>query len=147
MRAFVQRVTRASVFVEPNYYNEISHGFLIFFGVSVDDTDQDYDFILRKIKSLRIFSDEDGKMNLSLSQVNGSILLISQFTLYGSVKNNNRPSFTKSANPTIANEYYERLIHDLEKDYQVKTGIFGADMKVDLLNDGPVSILIDSKEV
>ena len=147
MRAFVQRVTQASVAVaKEDYERSIQQGFLIFFGVSAFDTEEDYQFILRKIKSLRIFSDEDGKMNLSLKQVNGEILLVSQFTLYGSVKNNNRPSFTNSANPTMATMYYERLISDLSLEYTVKTGIFGADMKVSILNDGPVSILIDSKE-
>lgn len=146
MRALVQRVDFAQVNIEPDYEKRISKGYLIFFGVSSLDTDKDYEFVLRKINALRIFADGDGKMNLSLKQVSGQILLISQFTLYGSVKNNNRPSFTNSAKPEVANYYYEKLIDDLGKDYDLKTGIFGADMKVTLLNDGPVSILIDSKE-
>lgn len=146
MRALVQRVDYAQVNIEPNYERKIKLGYLIFFGVSSIDTDKDYEFILRKINALRIFSDEAGKMNLSLKQVNGEILVISQFTLYGSVKKHNRPSFTNSANPDIAIQYYEQLIEDLSKDYDVKTGVFGADMKVSLLNDGPVSILIDSRE-
>lgn len=146
MKAVIQRVTSASVTVS-DYHRSIGLGYLILLGIHVNDTDEDYAYILKKILALRIFEDEQGKMNLSLSQVQGSILLISQFTLLGSVKGNNRPSFTQSAQPALAKHYYERLISDLKQAVPiVETGIFGADMQIALVNQGPVTIIIDSKE-
>ncbi len=146
MRAVIQRVTEASVLVA-DYYKSIGLGYLILLGIHVDDTDIDYDYMLKKIIALRVFEDSEGKMNLSLSQVNGSILLISQFTLLGSVKGNNRPSFTQSAKPDQALAYYERLYTDLKKVVPVvEKGVFGEDMKISLINQGPVTIIIDTKE-
>jgi D-tyrosyl-tRNA(Tyr) deacylase len=116
-------------------------------GIHVDDDQKDYDYMLKKILALRIFEDAEGKMNLSLSQVNGSILLISQFTLLGSVKGNNRPSFTESAKPEKALDYYLRLSDDLSKSVPiVERGLFGEDMTISLTNQGPVTIIIDTKE-
>ncbi len=146
MRAVIQRVTSAEVTVV-DYHQSIGLGYLILLGIHVDDEPSDYDYMLKKILSLRIFEDAEGKMNLSLSQVNGSILLISQFTLLGSVKGNNRPSFTQSAKPDKALDYYLRLFDDLSKTVPiVKKGLFGEDMKVSLTNQGPVTIIIDTKE-
>lgn len=146
MRAVIQRVTSAEVTVG-DYHKSIGLGYLILLGIHVDDEPSDYDYMLKKILSLRIFEDAEGKMNLSLSQVNGSILLISQFTLLGSVKGNNRPSFTQSAKPDKALDYYLRLFDDLSKTVPiVKKGLFGEDMKVSLTNQGPVTIIIDTKE-
>lgn len=146
MRAVIQRVTSAEVTVG-DYHQSIGLGYLILLGIHVDDEPSDYDYMLKKILSLRIFEDAEGKMNLSLSQVNGSILLISQFTLLGSVKGNNRPSFTQCAKPDKALDYYLRLFDDLSKTVPiVKKGLFGEDMKVSLTNQGPVTIIIDTKE-
>ncbi len=146
MRAVIQRVTSAEVTVG-DYHQSIGLGYLILLGIHVDDEPSDYDYMLKKILSLRIFEDAESKMNLSLSQVNGSILLISQFTLLGSVKGNNRPSFTQSAKPDKALDYYLRLFDDLSKTVPiVKKGLFGEDMKVSLTNQGPVTIIIDTKE-
>lgn len=146
MKAVIQRVTSAAV-TAGDYHRSIGLGYLIFIGIHVDDTEADYAYILKKILALRIFEDYQGKMNLSLSQVNGSILLISQFTLLGSVKGNNRPSFTQSAQPAQAKHYYERLASDLKMSVPiVEVGIFGADMQIALVNQGPVTIIMDSKE-
>lgn len=146
MRAVIQRVTRASVAVL-DYHRSIGLGYMILLGIHVDDTDEDYDYMLKKILALRIFEDSEGKMNLSLSQVNGSILLVSQFTLLGSVKGNNRPSFTQSAKPDKALAYYEKLYNDLKQSVPVvEKGLFGEDMTIELTNQGPVTILIDTKE-
>lgn len=145
MRVLVQKVDFAKLECE-NYFTEINKGYVVFFGVKRTDTDTDYEYILRKIKNLRIFHDENGKINKSLKAVGGEILLISQFTLYGDVKNNNRPSFTESAPKELAEYYYEKLIEDLKKEFPVKTGVFGAHMHVTYLNNGPFSIIIDSED-
>ncbi len=146
MRAVIQRVTKASVTVG-DYHRSIGLGYLILLGIHIDDTADDYDYMLKKIQALRIFEDADGKMNLSLSQVNGSILLISQFTLLGSVKGNNRPSFTTSAKPDKALAYVELMYKDLKKVFPtVEQGKFGEDMTIELVNQGPVTIIIDTKE-
>ena len=146
MKVVIQRVSKASVTVG-EYHKSIGVGYLILLGIHIEDTETDYQYILKKILSLRVFEDSEGKMNLSLAQVNGSILLISQFTLLGSVKGNNRPSFTQSAKPDMANVFYERMAVDLKKSVPVvETGRFGEDMKVELTNQGPVTIIIDSKE-
>ncbi len=146
MRALVQRVNYAYLTCE-TYQTSINNGVIIFLGIKETDLEEDYQFILRKIKNMRIFSDDAGKINLNLSQVNGEILLVSQFSLYGSVKKNNRPSFTNSANPEKALVYYERLITDLSKDFIVKKGVFGGHMHINYLNDGPFTLMIDSEEI
>lgn len=145
MRALVQKVDFAKLECE-GHFAEIGKGYVVFLGIKRTDTDEDYNYILRKIKTLRIFQDENGKINKSLKAVNGEILLISQFTLYGSVKNNNRPSFTESAPKELAEHYYEKLINDLKEEFTVETGVFGAHMHVTYLNNGPFSIMIDSEE-
>lgn len=145
MRAVIQRVKNASISTG-DYYQSIDIGYLVLLGVHIEDTESDYQYILKKITALRIFEDNEGKMNLSIKQVEGSILLISQFTLLGSVKGNNRPSFTKSASPDLAKSYYDRLSNELNQSIPTKTGVFGAHMAISLINDGPVTIIIDSKE-
>ncbi|NMA05992.1 MAG: D-tyrosyl-tRNA(Tyr) deacylase [Acholeplasmataceae bacterium] len=145
MRALIQRVDYANL-VCGDYETSIKHGFIVFLGIKETDSDKDYEYVLKKIKKIRIFTDENGKINKDLSQVNGEILLVSQFSLYGSVKNNNRPSFTHSANKEKALHYYERMIEDLKVDFPVKTGVFGGHMHITYLNDGPLSIIIDSEE-
>ncbi len=145
MRALVQRVSYAYLTCE-DYRTSISNGVIIFLGIKESDLEEDYQFILRKIRNMRIFADEEGKINLNLTKVKGEILLVSQFSLYGSVKRNNRPSFTNSANPEKALVYYERLINDLKEDFTVKTGVFGGHMHINYLNDGPFTLMIDSEE-
>lgn len=145
MRALVQRVDYANLTCE-DYEASIKQGFIVFLGIKENDSDKDYDFILRKLKNIRLFQDSEGKINKNLKQVNGELLLVSQFSLYGSVKNNNRPSFTQSANREKALYYYEKMIDDLSEVFPVKTGVFGKHMHITYLNDGPLSILIDSEE-
>lgn len=147
MRAVIQRVSKASVTIENIIQGKIEIGLLILLGIEETDTEKDIDWLVRKIIQLRIFSDENGKMNLSLQDVKGDILLISQFTLFASTKKGNRPSFIRSAKPAIAIPLYEQFIIETEKllNKKIQTGIFGADMKVELLNDGPVTIIIDNK--
>lgn len=145
MRALIQRVEHAHLTCL-DYEAKINHGMIVFLGIKDTDTDSDYDFLLRKIKNIRIFTDEDGKINKSLTDVKGEILLVSQFSLYGSVKNNNRPSFTHSAKRGLALHYYERMCQDLAKHAPLQTGVFGGHMHITYLNDGPLSILIDSEE-
>lgn len=147
MRAVVQRVLEANVKVDGNIVGEINKGILVFLGVGEDDNNNDLEYMVEKILGLRIFEDENGKMNLSLMDVRGEILIISQFTLYGDVRKGKRPSFTSSAHPEIAENMYNQFIEKCrEKGLKVEEGIFGADMKVGLINDGPVTILIDSKK-
>ncbi|MDY5883787.1 MAG: D-aminoacyl-tRNA deacylase [Roseburia sp.] len=148
MRYVIQRVTNASCTVDGRVTGEIEKGFLVFIGVSDTDTKEIADKMTQKLLGMRIFEDENGKTNLSLKDVNGSLLLISQFTLYADCKKGNRPSFTKAGKPDHANELYEYMI-DLCKNEisNVQTGIFGADMKIQLLNDGPFTILLDSDEI
>ncbi|MCI5918300.1 MAG: D-aminoacyl-tRNA deacylase [Roseburia sp.] len=148
MRYVIQRVTNASCTVDGRVTGEIEKGFLVFIGVSDTDTKEIADKMTKKLLGMRIFEDENGKTNLSLKDVNGSLLLISQFTLYADCKKGNRPSFTKAGKPDHANELYEYMI-DLCKNEisNVQTGIFGADMKIQLLNDGPFTILLDSDEI
>jgi D-aminoacyl-tRNA deacylase len=147
MIAVIQRVSEASVEIEGQIKGQIQHGFLVLLGVTHADTQEDIEWLSKKIVGMRIFSDEEGKMNLDLSAINGNILLISQFTLHASTKKGNRPSFIEAARPEIAIPLYEKLIAQLEQDLgkSIQTGTFGADMKVALVNDGPVTILLDSK--
>ena len=146
MRVVVQRVSEASVTIEGQVNGAIKTGFLILLGIETKDTTEDIDWLVRKITGLRVFSDEQGLMNKSILDVNGEILLISQFTLHASTKKGNRPSFINAARPDVAIPLYEKFVENLslEVKNQVKTGIFGADMQVSLVNNGPVTIIIDS---
>jgi D-tyrosyl-tRNA(Tyr) deacylase len=147
MRAVVQRVSKASVAIDGKITGQIKHGLLIFVGIEDADNADDIEWMSSKLISLRIFGDDAGKMNLSIQDINGDILLISQFTLFASTQKGNRPSFIKAAKPQKAIPIYENLIHQLalRLGKKIATGSFGADMKVELLNDGPVTILIDTK--
>jgi D-tyrosyl-tRNA(Tyr) deacylase len=147
MRFVVQRVSEASVTIGGSLYSEIQQGFLVLVGVEEADNKEDADWLCQKLISLRVFSDAGDKMNLSLQDINGDVLLVSQFTLFASIKKGNRPSFIRSAKPDIAIPLYEYCIQQLSAllNNPVKTGQFGADMKVSLVNDGPVTILMDSK--
>ncbi len=146
MRVVIQRSKEASVTFGGIRHGSIDHGFVILLGVEHDDEPTDADWLVQKIIGLRIFSDDEGKMNRSISEVGGSILLISQFTLHASTKKGNRPSFIKAARPEKAIPLYEYMIAELQKHVSVETGKFGADMQVALVNDGPVTIFIDSKQ-
>ncbi|GAA4737441.1 D-aminoacyl-tRNA deacylase [Flavisolibacter ginsenosidimutans] len=147
MRVVIQRVTKASVTVDEKVIGSIGAGLLVLLGIEDADTDEDIQWLSNKIVSLRIFNDENGVMNKSLLDIGGGILLVSQFTLHASTKKGNRPSYIRASKPDFAIPVYEKMIAQLEKDMgkKIQTGIFGADMKVELLNDGPVTIIIDSK--
>lgn len=147
MRVVIQRVKKASVSINEQIHASIDVGMLILLGIETADTNEDIEWLCGKIARLRIFDDENSVMNLSIGDVNGSFLLISQFTLHASIKKGNRPSYIRAASPEIAIPLYEAFIQMLERYTQlpVKTGVFGADMQVELLNDGPVTIIIDSK--
>ena len=147
MRAVLQRVTQASCVVDGNITGQIETGFLVLLGIVDADTIEDLDWLAQKIVNMRVFSDENDLMNKALADVNGSILLISQFTLFAATKKGNRPGFTRAARPDFAIPLYEKMIEKLSAllGKKVETGIFGADMKISLLNDGPVTILIDTK--
>ncbi|GGJ58086.1 D-aminoacyl-tRNA deacylase [Deinococcus roseus] len=147
MRIVVQRVKHASVTVEGEISGSIGQGFLLLVGVSHEDTLQDAEFMASKIAKLRVFNDQDGKMNLSLDQVGGQVLSVSQFTLFADWRKGNRPSFIRAAKPEHAKALWEEFNHFLRKQgFEVQTGIFAADMKVELFNDGPVTLILDSKE-
>jgi len=147
MRAVIQRVTRASVTIEGKLNGQIGNGLLVLLGIEDADTDEDIQWLSSKIVNLRIFNDEKGVMNIPVKDIDGGILLISQFTLHGSTKKGNRPSYIKASKPEIAIPIYEKMIRQLSRHLgkDIQTGIFGADMKVELLNDGPVTIVIDTK--
>jgi D-aminoacyl-tRNA deacylase len=146
MRTILQRVQNASVTVEGQITGKINHGILALVGFEPDDTIEDFEWIAKKIIQLRIFNDENGVMNIDIQQTGGDILVVSQFTLHASTKKGNRPSYIKASKPDLANEQYQTFLSILEKNFKpVQKGIFGADMKVELLNDGPVTIFIDSK--
>ena len=147
MRVTIQRVSQASVLINQKVKSEIKQGLVVLLGISADDRSDDIEWLCKKIIALRVFSDEQGKMNQSVSDVDGQILLISQFTLFASTKKGNRPSYIRSAHPDIAIPLYEQFQKCLEQllDKKIATGVFGADMKVSLCNDGPVTINIDSK--
>lgn len=146
MRAVIQRVNKAAVTVDGINVGSIGRGFVVLLGVHVSDEIMDADYIVKKISGLRVFEDQDGKMNLSLSQVGGEILVVSQFTLYGDARHGNRPAFIEAALPEKAIPLYEYTVEKLRGQFQVETGVFGADMQVSLVNDGPVTILLDSKK-
>ena len=149
MRAFVQRVSEASVTIdEPKHYAEIKKGMVILLGIKDGDTEEDLIFVADKCSNLRIFEDENRKMNLSIKDVNGEALVISQFTLYGDARRGNRPSFTDAARPEIAETMYKKFVSRMREnlgDEKVKDGVFGAMMMVKIFNDGPVTILVESK--
>jgi D-tyrosyl-tRNA(Tyr) deacylase len=147
MKVVIQRVSHADVVVENEIISSIKKGVLILVGFENSDSENDIEWLSNKIINLRIFNDENGVMNLSVKEINGEILVVSQFTLHASTKKGNRPSYIEAAKPEIAIPLYEKFINYLSKNFegQVKTGKFGADMKVNLLNDGPVTIIIDTK--
>lgn len=146
MRVVLQRVSHASVTVEEKVIGKIQRGFLLLVGVTHDDAMEDMEYLVRKIVQMRIFEDEEGKLNRSIQDIGGEILSVSQFTLYADTKKGNRPSFSKAAPGDVAIEMFEQFNGLLrESGVPVETGQFGADMKVELLNDGPVTILLDSK--
>lgn len=148
MRAVVQRVKEAKVVVEGEVVGSINKGLLVFLGVGGEDTDQDLDYLVDKVLGLRIFQDDKDKMNLSLLDVEGDLLVVSQFTLYGDVRKGKRPSFIDSAHPDIGKIYYEGFVKKAKDEgIKVETGIFGAHMDVSLINDGPVTIMLDSKKL
>lgn len=148
MKFVIQRVLHASVTVDNNMIGKINRGFLVLIGIGSEDTRKEADLLIRKMCGLRIFEDMDGKTNLALKDVNGEVLLISQFTLYANCRKGNRPSFIEAGNPQKANELYEYIIAECKKQLPVvETGSFGADMKVELLNDGPFTIILDSSEL
>lgn len=148
MKFVIQRVKNASCTVDCQITGEIKTGFLVFVGISNTDTKEIADKMIKKLLGLRIFEDENGKTNLSLADVNGELLIISQFTLYADCKKGNRPSFTNAGNPELANALYEYIIESCQCMVpNVKHGIFGADMKISLLNDGPFTIVLDSNEI
>lgn len=144
MRAVIQRVSKAELHIRGELISSIGTGFLVLLGVEVGDTDHDRAYMVKKIKGLRVFEDQEEKMNLSLSDVEGEILLVSQFTLLGDTRKGNRPSYIKAARPEEAEAIYHQVKADLEEEFKVATGVFGDDMQISLVNDGPVTILIDS---
>ncbi len=148
MRVVIQRVSVAHVEVNQKIIGEINQGYVILLGIENEDSEQDVEWLAQKIINLRLFADENGKMNLSINEIQGEILLVSQFTLFAKTKKGNRPSFIKSAAPAVAIPLYEKMISKLGDllENKITTGEFGADMKVSLENDGPVTILIDTKE-
>ena len=148
MLAVIQRVSQASLHIDGTLYSSIQQGFLVLLGIHVDDTPEDVTYLAGKMAGLRIFSDEEGKMNLDLKAVSGELLLVSQFTLYAATRKGNRPSFIRAAAPEYAIPLYEAFVKQTEQllGKVVQTGKFGADMKIRLINDGPVTIQIDSKQ-
>lgn len=147
MRIVIQRVSEAEVKIDGKTTGKAGKGLLLLVGFAIDDSIADIEYLVEKVLNLRIFEDEKGKMNISVLDINGDILSVSQFTLYGDIRKGRRPSFTQAAEPEKANSFYEIFNEKLkESGLNVETGIFGGDMKVSLLNDGPVTILLDSKK-
>ncbi len=148
MRFVIQRVNKASVKVEGNIIGKIEKGFLVLIGITHDDTKEIADKMCKKMMNLRVFSDKNDKMNLSLKDVSGELLMVSQFTLYANCRRGNRPDFIQAAKPEMANELYEYIVSKcMQENLSIQTGRFGADMKVELENDGPVTIILDSEEL
>ena len=147
MRILIQRVKKASVTIEGKLISLINKGLLVFIGICEEDGDEDIEWLTKKIANMRLFDDENGVMNLSVTDIDGDILAVSQFTLMASTKKGNRPSYIKAAKPDISIPLYEKFCTEMEiaANRTIKRGIFGADMKVELINDGPVTIYIDSK--
>lgn len=145
MRFLVQRVSKAKVIVDNEIVGKIEKGFMTLIGIKQGDTKKEADKLIKKILKLRVFEDENGKMNLNIKQVDGKILAISQFTLYADTKKGNRPSFINAAKPEEAEELYKYIINELSKEINVEKGVFGAHMDVDFVNDGPVTILLEEE--
>jgi D-tyrosyl-tRNA(Tyr) deacylase len=147
MKTVIQRVSSASVTIDSKIVADIQKGLLVLVGIEDADTQEDTNWLCQKITNLRIFGDENDIMNLSVKDINGDIIVVSQFTLHASTKKGNRPSYLKASKPEVAIPMYENFVKQIEKELgkKVQTGIFGADMKVSLLNDGPVTIVMDSK--
>ena len=146
MRLLVQRVNNASVEVNEKIIGEIDKGFLVFLGITHTDTKEIADYLVSKLLNLRVFEDENGKMNLALSDIGGELQVVSQFTLYADCHHGNRPSFINAAKPDFANPMYEKFVDYCKNaGFDVKTGVFGADMKINLINDGPVTIALEAK--
>ena len=148
MRVVIQRVSEANLTIDAEIFSSIEQGLVVLVGICEEDTLDDVEWLANKISGLRLFPDQEGKMNLSVMDVSGELLLVSQFTLFASTKKGTRPSFIKAANPELAMSLYEKLINVFQQKMgseSIKTGVFGADMKVALVNDGPVTITIDSK--
>ncbi|MXV37225.1 D-tyrosyl-tRNA(Tyr) deacylase [Flavobacteriaceae bacterium Ap0902] len=148
MRAIIQRVKRASVTVEEQVIGNINQGLLVLIGFEAEENQDDFDWMIKKITQLRIFNDAEGVMNLSLLDIKGELLVVSQFTLHANSKKGNRPSYIRAAKPDVAIPYYEKFVQEIQQSAptKVQTGEFGADMQVSLLNDGPVTIILDSKQ-
>lgn len=145
MKLVIQRVKSASVSIDGRVYNAIQQGLLLLVGVGPEDQQEDLDYAVRKIVNMRIFSDDEGKMNLSVKDIQGEILSVSQFTLFADTKKVNRPAFTGAAKPDMAEAFYQEFNQELAKEVSVEAGVFGADMQVELVNDGPVTIILDTK--
>ena len=147
MRAVIQRVSKASVTIDDKIYSQIENGLLVLVGIEDADTTEDSEWLSGKIVNLRVFNDDNGVMNVSVKDINGDILAVSQFTLHASTKKGNRPSYIKASKPEFAIPMYEKFVQQLgnELGKKIHTGVFGADMKVELLNDGPVTIVIDTQ--
>ena len=145
MKIIVQRVKQAQVSIDGQVYSQIKQGLVLLVGVAPEDQPEDLDYAVRKLVNMRIFSDTEGKMNLSVKDIEGEILSISQFTLFADTKKGNRPAFTGAAKPDVAEAFYLEFNQELAKEVPVQTGIFGADMQVELINDGPVTIILDTK--
>ena len=148
MRIVIQRVREASVKINDEIVGEIQQGLLVLLGIEHVDSELDADYLIQKLIHLRIFGDEEGKMNLSVSDISGDLLIVSQFTLFADTKKGNRPSFIRSARPEQANPLYEYFLSKLKKTFsgKIEHGVFGANMQVELINDGPVTIILDSKD-
>lgn len=146
MRVVIQRVTEASLEIDGAVHSEISRGLVVLLGIEHTDSQEDVDYLVAKLLNLRIFNDAEGKMNLSLQEVHGELLVVSQFTLHASTKKGNRPSYIRAARPEHAVPLYESFIKGCQILLPTKTGVFGADMKISIVNDGPVTICMDSKE-
>ena len=144
MKFIIQRVSKAQVKVQNKTVGKIEKGFMVLIGITHQDTKQTADYLVNKLINLRVFQDKNDKMNLSLKDINGSLLLVSQFTLYANCQSGNRPSFTEAAKPEVANKLYEYIITKCKQEIpNVQTGVFGADMQIDLTNDGPVTIILE----
>ena len=145
MKLVIQRVKRASVSIDGQVYSQIQDGLLLLVGVGPEDDQKDVEYAVRKVTQMRIFSDEEGKMNLSVKDIQGEILSVSQFTLFAQTKKGNRPAFIGAANPEMASQLYDDFNDLLEKEVPVKRGIFAAEMAIELINDGPVTIILNTK--
>jgi D-aminoacyl-tRNA deacylase len=148
MRIVIQRVSEASVKIDGNTVGEIKKGLLVFLGIEHVDAEMDADYLIQKLIHLRIFGDDEGKMNLSVSDISGALLIVSQFTLFADTKKGNRPSFIRSARPEQAIPLYDYFLSQLQKSFsgKIEKGVFGGNMQVELINDGPVTIILDSKD-